>query len=135
MVLRGYSGYNTRWALKALDKVFPEETAEDSGAPVAVTVFFGANDACLPDRCSGFQHVPVDEYEKNLHAIVTSLQVCVTLFLYVRTYDKQDMCMFGFVRLVVPNFSPINKLDNFKCSFFLVVYIMLFLLFLKLEIH
>lgn len=68
MVLRGYSGYNTRWALKVIDKVIPED---DRVSPIAVTVFFGANDACLPDRCSGFQHVPIVEFKKNLQAIVS----------------------------------------------------------------
>ncbi|CAN1283805.1 GDSL esterase/lipase At5g45920, partial [Linum perenne] len=58
VVVRGYSGYNTRWALMAAEKVFP---AGGGGAPLAVTVFFGANDACLPDRYGAFQHVPVDE--------------------------------------------------------------------------
>ncbi|KAI5657282.1 hypothetical protein M9H77_26075 [Catharanthus roseus] len=73
VVLRGYSGYNTRWALKVIDKVFP---AEESGgdAPLAVTVFFGANDACLPDRSAAFQHVPLDEYKKNLNSIVSFLK-------------------------------------------------------------
>ncbi|XP_062094119.1 uncharacterized protein LOC133800178 [Humulus lupulus] len=46
VVLRGYSGYNTRWALKIIEKVFP--AADHGEAPLAVTVFFGANDACLP---------------------------------------------------------------------------------------
>ncbi|CAL5346145.1 unnamed protein product [Camellia sinensis] len=78
VVLRGYSGYNTRWALKVVEKVFPPGTEEGSGggaaAPVAVTVFFGANDACLPDRCSKFQHVPIDEYKNNLFSIVSFLK-------------------------------------------------------------
>ncbi|CAA3008102.1 GDSL esterase lipase At5g45920 [Olea europaea subsp. europaea] len=72
VVLRGYSGYNTRWALKVVEKVFPPP--ERGGVPMAVTVFFGANDACLPDRCSSFQHVSVDEYRKNLHAIIAFLK-------------------------------------------------------------
>lgn len=73
VVLRGYSGYNTRWALKVLERAFP---GRDGGgeAPIAVTVFFGANDACLPDRCSGFQHVPLDEYKQNLRSIVSFLK-------------------------------------------------------------
>ncbi|XP_021294422.1 GDSL esterase/lipase At5g45920 [Herrania umbratica] len=78
VVLRGYSGYNSRWALKVLDRVFPEaESGGSDGAsppPLAVTVFFGANDACLPDRYAAFQHVPVDEYKQNLHSIVSSLK-------------------------------------------------------------
>ncbi|GAA0172079.1 esterase [Lithospermum erythrorhizon] len=62
VLLTGYSGINTRWALKVLDKVFPPENGGVAGSPtVAVIVFFGANDASLPDRCSAFQHVPLDE--------------------------------------------------------------------------
>ncbi|RDY05877.1 GDSL esterase/lipase [Mucuna pruriens] len=74
VVLRGYSGYNTRWALKVLDRVFPASQGGDdetATAPIALTVFFGANDACIPDRCSAFQHVPVHEYKQNLHSIVS----------------------------------------------------------------
>ncbi|GFY91924.1 SGNH hydrolase-type esterase superfamily protein [Actinidia rufa] len=71
----GYSGYNTRWALKVVERVFPAELDCGVGrSPATVTVFFGANDACLPDRCSGFQHVPVDEYKQNLSSIVSFLR-------------------------------------------------------------
>lgn len=73
-LVRGYSGYNTRWALKVLDKVFPPEKEVTDGSPVAVTVFFGANDACLPDRSGSFQHVPIDEYKNNLSSIISSLK-------------------------------------------------------------
>lgn len=78
VVLRGYSGYNTRWALKVVERVFdpPVESGGDGGAqPLAVTVFFGANDACLPDRCSAWQHVPLPEYKQNLHAIFSFFKV------------------------------------------------------------
>lgn len=91
VVLRGYSGYNTRWALKVIEKVFPaadgagggpdsdssSRTSTEGEAPLAVTVFFGANDACLPDRYSAFQHVPLDEYTRNLHSIVSFLKVII----------------------------------------------------------
>lgn len=80
MVLRGYSGYNTRWALKVVDRVFPAAESGGAAAPLAVTVFFGANDACLPDRYGAFQHVPVDEYKWNLHSIVASLKVKLPSF-------------------------------------------------------
>lgn len=46
----GYNGYNTRWALQLLDRVFPNNTA--APPPRLVTIFFGANDAALPDRGS-----------------------------------------------------------------------------------
>ncbi|KAE8686435.1 GDSL esterase/lipase [Hibiscus syriacus] len=78
VVLRGYSGYNTRWAFKVFDRVFPAAESggsEGTAQPLAVTVFFGANDACLPDGYAAFQHVPVDEYKQNLHSIVSSLKV------------------------------------------------------------
>lgn len=79
VVLRGYSGYNTRWALKVLDRVFPASEGGDGGtAPVAVTVFFGANDASLPDRYSAFQHVPIHEFKHNLRSIVSFFKVTLS---------------------------------------------------------
>ncbi|MQM18532.1 hypothetical protein Taro_051526 [Colocasia esculenta] len=90
VVLRGYSGYNTRWALKvaerALDGLQAEEGEGSAGSapggggdrhhrpPLAVTVFFGANDASLSDRISAFQHVPIAEYRHNLHALISLLK-------------------------------------------------------------
>ncbi|CAL9241701.1 unnamed protein product [Arabidopsis halleri] len=74
MVLRGYSGYNTRWALKVVERVFPKAEEDGRDSPAAVTVFFGANDACLPERCSGFQHVPLNEYKQNLRSIISFLK-------------------------------------------------------------
>lgn len=96
-MLRGYSGYNTRWALKVLERAFPGR--DDGGeAPIAVTVFFGANDACLPDRCSAFQHVPLDEYKQNLRSIVSFLKVPSFFFFF-------------------QNFSSISMLFNMLISF------------------
>ncbi|GMN43597.1 hypothetical protein TIFTF001_012794 [Ficus carica] len=65
-----------RWAVKVAERVFPAaaEEEEEEEEPVAVTVFFGANDACLPNRCSAFQHVPLHEYKQNLHSIVSFLK-------------------------------------------------------------
>ena len=74
MVLRGYSGYNTRWALLAKETAFGTGGAEEL-APVAVTVLLGANDACLPDRSSAFHHVPPNEYKQNLHDIISFIKV------------------------------------------------------------
>ncbi|XP_073135109.1 GDSL esterase/lipase At5g45920-like [Henckelia pumila] len=72
VVLRGYSGYNTRWALKVKEKVL--HPSESGLSPAAVLVFFGANDACLPERSSAFQHVPLEEYKQNLRTIVAFLK-------------------------------------------------------------
>ncbi|KGN49288.1 GDSL esterase/lipase At5g45920 [Cucumis sativus] len=71
VVVRGYSGYNTRWALKVIERVFPPSEEREAASPLAVTVFFGANDACLPDRYGAFQHVPLHEYKQNLISIVS----------------------------------------------------------------
>ncbi|KAJ8616441.1 hypothetical protein MRB53_035813 [Persea americana] len=73
VVLRGYSGYNTRWALLAKETAFGTGGAEEL-APVAVTVLLGANDACLPDRSSAFHHVPPNEYKQNLHDIISFIK-------------------------------------------------------------
>lgn len=47
VINRGYSGYNTRWAKYIAPVIFP---ASQKMPPQLVTVFFGANDAALPDR-------------------------------------------------------------------------------------
>ncbi|RHN72044.1 putative SGNH hydrolase-type esterase domain-containing protein [Medicago truncatula] len=79
-MFRGYRGYNTRWALKVLEKVFPVSHGSDRGtetAPIALTIFFGANDACLPNRCYVFQHVPLHEYKDNLRSIVSFFKISI----------------------------------------------------------
>ena len=46
VINRGYSGYNTRWANHLLEHIFPESWENSH----LVTLFWGANDAALPDR-------------------------------------------------------------------------------------
>lgn len=70
VVLRGYSGYNTRWAARVAGRA----VASIAGPVSAVTVFFGANDAALPDRACALQHVPLAEYKDNLRAIFALLK-------------------------------------------------------------
>ena len=65
---RGLSGYNTRWALSVLPWVFGGVPQ-----PELVTVFFGANDASSPEL-NLRQHVPLEEFEANLVAIVRQLR-------------------------------------------------------------
>lgn len=54
VVNRGYSGYNTRWALQLVDRVFlPLAAGAQPPAQLALAViWFGANDAALPDLTS-----------------------------------------------------------------------------------
>ncbi|KDD72970.1 hypothetical protein H632_c2680p1 [Helicosporidium sp. ATCC 50920] len=47
LINRGFGGYNTRWALELLPWVM-----EGVVKPQLATIFFGANDAALPDRTS-----------------------------------------------------------------------------------
>ncbi|GJN13013.1 hypothetical protein PR202_ga31346 [Eleusine coracana subsp. coracana] len=71
VVVRGYGGYNTRWALFLIHHIFP---LADIARPLATTIFFGANDAALLGRTSERQHVPVSEYKDNLKMIVNHLK-------------------------------------------------------------
>ncbi|BDA43364.1 Isoamyl acetate-hydrolyzing esterase 1 homolog [Coccomyxa sp. Obi] len=71
VINRGYSGYNTRWVKHIMPMVFP---VSQKIPPELVTIFFGANDAALPDRLSARQHVPVEEYRGNLLSIVQHVQ-------------------------------------------------------------
>ncbi|CAL5052327.1 unnamed protein product [Urochloa decumbens] len=73
VVVRGYSGYNTRWALFLIHHIFP---LDGIAPPLVTTIFFGANDAALLGRTSERQHVPVSEYKDNLKRIVNHLKDC-----------------------------------------------------------
>jgi lysophospholipase L1-like esterase len=61
---RGFSGYTSKLALDVLPNFFPVSLQAD--VPL-MTVFFGANDACLPGSA---QHVPIDEYIAGVKNIV-----------------------------------------------------------------
>lgn len=80
VVVRGYGGYNTRWALFLLHHLFPLGSANP---PAVTTIFFGANDAALSGRTSERQHVPIEEYKENLRKIVHHLKECSTTMLVV----------------------------------------------------
>ena len=69
IINRGYSGYNTKHIVSMLDKIFPSEIEPENVA--FMTIFLGANDACLPETADGVQvqHVPVEEYGENLEKI------------------------------------------------------------------
>eukprot|EP00966_Prymnesium_polylepis_P324028 7380139-Prymnesium_polylepis.1 len=78
ITLRGYSGYNTKWAALLLPTVFPPERS----APALVTVLLGANDANRPPPLhlnppgASRQHVPLGEYTDNLQKIVAAIRAC-----------------------------------------------------------
>ncbi|CAG8918518.1 unnamed protein product [Penicillium salamii] len=64
VVNRGLAGYSTAHAIKVFDKCFPPPKIANVQF---MTIFFGANDACVPGHS---QHVPVDQYKENLKAII-----------------------------------------------------------------
>ncbi len=93
---RGYSGYNTNYALAVMKKhcqqgIWPtqhaltQDNTETAAAassssssssaspprpPSLLTLFFGANDACLPGSASDLQSVPLSQYRSNLVSMV-----------------------------------------------------------------
>ena len=58
---RGYSGYNTKFYLQ-----LPEDNEQNV---VLAIIFFGANDAALVEQ-DKHHHVPLDDYQANLKALV-----------------------------------------------------------------
>lgn len=66
---RGFSGYNTDWALPILKQLLPsvKEQKEQASSIPLMTIFFGANDAALPFSP---QHVPLDRYKSNTKAMI-----------------------------------------------------------------
>ncbi|KAF2013957.1 SGNH hydrolase [Aaosphaeria arxii CBS 175.79] len=65
IVNRGFSGYNTSNALAVLPRIFP---TPQQGPVRLVTLFFGANDASLPDTTG--QHIPLTTYTTNLRLLI-----------------------------------------------------------------
>jgi lysophospholipase L1-like esterase len=61
---RGFSGYTSQLALHILPQFMPGPSQANVRL---MTVFFGANDACVPGNA---QHVPLDEYIACSKAIV-----------------------------------------------------------------
>lgn len=63
---RGFSGYNTRWAKIILPRLVRKGSGLDS--PVAVTIFFGANDSALKGTgtCVSLVHLSLFSVKANL---------------------------------------------------------------------
>lgn len=71
VMLRGYSGWNSRLALQVLDRVFPKDAAVQ---PTLVIVYFGGNDATNPHPSGKGAHVPLPEYVENMRKIAFHLK-------------------------------------------------------------
>ncbi|XP_009133233.1 GDSL esterase/lipase At2g38180 [Brassica rapa] len=66
VVLRGYGGWNSRFALRVLDQVFPKEAVVQ---PSLVIVYFGGNDSMPPHPSGKGAHVPLSEFVDNMRKI------------------------------------------------------------------
>ncbi|XWS59961.1 hypothetical protein CRYUN_Cryun08bG0167200 [Craigia yunnanensis] len=71
IVLRGYSGWNSRRALKVLAQVFPKDAVVQ---PSLVIVYFGGNDSMEPHPSGLGPHVPLPEYIDNMKKIALHLK-------------------------------------------------------------
>jgi len=69
---RGLSGYNTDWAIPVLEQCFATQQQQQHAPKVRIlTVWFGANDACLKPSP---QHVPLPKFISNIKQIVNMIQ-------------------------------------------------------------
>ncbi|KAK4983844.1 hypothetical protein LTR50_006971 [Elasticomyces elasticus] len=66
---RYYSGYNTTQALKVLPRIMP---SPEQAKIRFMTIFFGANDARLPNTLGYAQTVPLETYKQQLIEIATN---------------------------------------------------------------
>lgn len=70
VINRGLSGFTSQMGLKALQHFLPADRHELWPNIKLTTVFFGANDACIPGQ---LQHVDLDSYIKALREIFDHL--------------------------------------------------------------
>lgn len=70
---RGFSGYNTNWALPVWEQLIAKRGEVQHYTPRVqlITIWFGANDACLPG-CT--QHVPLSRFSENLTMMVRAIR-------------------------------------------------------------
>ncbi|KAJ6028054.1 GDSL Lipase/Acylhydrolase family protein [Penicillium herquei] len=63
VINRGFGGYNTDHALNVLPRFFPSPEVANVRF---MTIFFGANDSCVPGQS---QHIPIPQFKENLKAL------------------------------------------------------------------
>ncbi|KIL68579.1 hypothetical protein M378DRAFT_158397 [Amanita muscaria Koide BX008] len=74
---RGLSGYSTDWGLEVLKQCVVKRTDETHPAPQIriITIWFGANDACLPPSP---QHVPLQRFVSNLRQMIAIVRAAAS---------------------------------------------------------
>lgn len=72
VINRGFSGYNTEWALPVFEQIFAKQHEQQHVPRVRLlTIWFGANDACIPGTP---QHVPLPRFTENLLKMIHMVQ-------------------------------------------------------------
>ncbi|KMZ68312.1 GDSL esterase/lipase CPRD49 [Zostera marina] len=71
ILVRGYSGWNSRRAVQVLDQVFPKDMPIK---PSLVIVYFGGNDSTGSHPSGLGPHVPLAEYIENMKKIANHLK-------------------------------------------------------------
>ncbi|RWR86198.1 GDSL esterase/lipase CPRD49 [Cinnamomum micranthum f. kanehirae] len=95
ILLRGYSGWNSRRALQVVDQVFPKDAAVQ---PSLVIVYFGGNDS-MGYHSSGLgPHVPLSEYIENMRKIASHLKVYFLI-------QNLPCCFHNMIQCLHPNLS------------------------------
>ncbi|KAE8981026.1 hypothetical protein PR003_g24727 [Phytophthora rubi] len=75
VIVRGISGYNTKWFLKYVMPTIEGEISSSAyTVPSLITIFLGTNDAALVNGSNPEMHVPISEYKENLIKIVSGFQ-------------------------------------------------------------
>nr|TKR68982.1 hypothetical protein D5086_0000309220 [Populus alba] len=119
VLVRGYGGYNTRWALFLLTHIFPLNSTKP---PAATTIFFGANDAALLGRNSERQHHQVHIVPFPLSIEFPPLPICRIICCYNITSSHFVAVSWIGAAANSPfvhssGFSTIGTSDNFsECS-------------------
>jgi len=75
----GFSGYNSRWALLIMNRLFKK--GGSTAKTALITIFLGINDASFDDSS---QHVPLGEYRENMVKILNHLR---------HTYEKASIVL------------------------------------------
>ncbi|KAH9453988.1 hypothetical protein MJO28_007001 [Puccinia striiformis f. sp. tritici] len=71
VVNRGFSGYNTTWALHVAKTIFPAHGTQPLPRKRIVTIWFGANDAVIPPKP---QMVTPENFVKNMIELIEIVQ-------------------------------------------------------------
>ncbi|KAI8647040.1 SGNH hydrolase-type esterase domain-containing protein [Parasitella parasitica] len=98
IINRGFSGYNTDWALPILRQLLPthKEQQDQACSIPLMTIFFGANDAALDFSP---QHVPLDRFKQNVKEMIDLVR------------NPQSRYYNPKLRLILITPPPINELQ------------------------